>query len=388
MAELNDVLGAMLRDIAQARVAADLFSRNVSLDYQKDEVLSGFPVPRVEVTQASIDLRFAVNQVEQRPVDPRRIMLAHAGPFAALLARQLYGDLIESDPRAEELQALISDKGLALESELPVVLERSVVDNLPDLEAAISLRPDALVRKLQGAATDLVLADPDLKAVLTRGTRVADIRERLSVAAAGTVDGLTREAAKARTPEGELDLARVPVEEYARSLGERVYADMVLANPRRAELLEAVAEAGVDLEKEVPAAARRVLGEDPDALRVALEGEPDELVERLESELTRSLLAAAPVKAALTRRTRITDIRTRVATAMSAAVTRFAKQVAAAIEAAKKDPVSVDVAVTTSELTEVPEGVISSISVTSEIRNYEWVTVGEDGAPVRRLQPE
>jgi len=388
VAELNDVLGAILRDVAQARVTSDLFSRSVSLDYREDEILSGFPVPRVEVMQATIDLKFAVNDVERREVDPRAIMRARLGTFAADLARQVYSDLIATNPRGEELEDVIRTKGLTIEARLPVAIERTVVANLGDLEAAIDLKPEALARKLQGEVAELILKDDDLKEVLTRGTRVADIRERTSVAAATSIDALRREAARLRTAEGEIDLDRVPVTEYAARLGDRLYAEFVLANPRRVELLKVAAEQGVRLEQELPQMAENVLREDREALRTALEAEPDALVERLESELFRTVLRADPIKAVLTRRTRITDIRTRIATLVSTAIASFAKEVAAAIEAAQRGAVGVDVAVTTDELSDVHETAVSTLTVVSEVRNYEWVDVGGEGPAARRLQAQ
>ena len=65
MAELKAVLGAILVDIAKARVASDICTRDVSLEYAKDPILSEFPVPRVEIKEASIELKFAINEVKK-----------------------------------------------------------------------------------------------------------------------------------------------------------------------------------------------------------------------------------------------------------------------------------------------------------------------------------
>lgn len=387
MAELNDVLGAILRDVAQARVTSDLFSKNVSVDYQQDEILSGFPVPRVEVVQASVDLKFAVSNVERKDVDPQTIIRTRLTPFAAQLGRQLYGDLIETDPRRDELVELLREKGLALETQIPLIVEQTIIDNIDDLEAAMAGKPETLVRKLQGEVTGLVLADDDVKDLLTRGTLVSDIRERASVASATLVDSLAREAERRREPEGEIDVGRLPLAEYAARLSERVYSDLMLASPRRAELERVAAEQGVQLDRELRQAAERVLAEDPEALKVALEGEPEGIVERLETELAATVLDVEPVRRVLTRRTRVTDIRTRVATGIAGTLASFARDLRAAIDTAKREALAVDVAVTTDELAAVPEGMVSHISVVSQIRNYEWVPTGEEGAPAR-LQPE
>ncbi len=389
MAELNDVLGAILRDVAQARVISDLYSRNVSLEYQQDDVLSAFPVPRVEITEASIDLKFAVNKVEQKEADPPAIIGAHVGPYAVRLGRELYAELIETNPRGDRIEAVLSQKGLDFQAALPTLVERTIADNASDLQAALAGKPEALIRKLQAEVSGLVLGEDEVKELLTRGTRLTDVRERISVDAAAVVGALTRELAPTRGEEGEIDVGAIPrttLTAAAGRLGARVYEDVVLANPRREELLTVAAERNLALDKGLREAAERVILENPEALKVALEGQPDELVEKLEAELTTSLLDAEDIKTAFTRRTRVTDIRTRVATTVASSLADFTKSLGAALVAADRQGLSIDVAVTTEELDTVPETVVSHINVVSSIRNYEWVSA-EGGAP-ERLQPE
>lgn len=61
-AELREVVGAILRDLAHARAMGDAFSRELSAEYEKDPLLRLFPVPRSEVRQATITLKFAVEE--------------------------------------------------------------------------------------------------------------------------------------------------------------------------------------------------------------------------------------------------------------------------------------------------------------------------------------
>jgi hypothetical protein len=370
VAELNDVLGAILRDVAQARVISDLYSRNVSLEYRQDEVLSGFPVPRVEVTEASIDLKFAVNKIEQKESDPVKIIATHVGPYAGRLGRELYAELIESNPRGDRIEAVLNEKGLDFEVALRTIGERTILDNPSDLRAALAGKPEALIRKLQAEASGLVLGDDDVKELLTRGTRLTDVRERVSVDAAAVVGALAREILTAA----------------AGRLGARVYEDVVVANPRREEMLRIAAERNLALDTVLRETAERVILENPDALKVALEGQPDELVEMLEREVTNSLLETDEIKTAFTRRTRVTDIRTRVATTVASSLADFAKSLGAALDADERQGLAVDVAVTAQELGSVPETVVSQIRVISSIRNYEWVST--EGGARELLQPE
>jgi hypothetical protein len=96
MAELKDVLGAVLKDVAHARVISDRFSGEVSQEYEKDPLLGVFPVPRVEIKEASLDLKFAVCSVEQRPADPTAPEAARAGQSLVLDVCVTRKDLAET----------------------------------------------------------------------------------------------------------------------------------------------------------------------------------------------------------------------------------------------------------------------------------------------------
>src|SRR6266436_5440059 len=67
--ELYQLVGAALRDVAQARHMADLFSRQISYCYEKDPVLRRFPVPRVEVDEVEMTFQFLITKVA---IDPDR----------------------------------------------------------------------------------------------------------------------------------------------------------------------------------------------------------------------------------------------------------------------------------------------------------------------------
>jgi hypothetical protein len=64
MPQLNQVIGAVLRDIAQARFTSDLYSRQISFVYEQDSLLRRFPVPRAEIQQVEFDLKFAIKEVK------------------------------------------------------------------------------------------------------------------------------------------------------------------------------------------------------------------------------------------------------------------------------------------------------------------------------------
>jgi hypothetical protein len=69
MAELHHLVGAILRDLAQGRVTSDLYSREVSRYYEQDSLLRLFPIPRTEIKEVEIDLKFALAEIA---IDPDR----------------------------------------------------------------------------------------------------------------------------------------------------------------------------------------------------------------------------------------------------------------------------------------------------------------------------
>ncbi|KIH76031.1 hypothetical protein SAMN05660860_02650 [Geoalkalibacter ferrihydriticus] len=64
MAELHQILGALLRDIAQARFSSDIYSRNISRYYEQNSLLRRFPVPRAEIEEVEIELKFSLSGVD------------------------------------------------------------------------------------------------------------------------------------------------------------------------------------------------------------------------------------------------------------------------------------------------------------------------------------
>lgn len=63
MPELYQVVGSVLRDIANARFISDLYSRNLSRYYERDSLLRSFPVPRAEISEADIGIKFVFSNV-------------------------------------------------------------------------------------------------------------------------------------------------------------------------------------------------------------------------------------------------------------------------------------------------------------------------------------
>lgn len=257
MAELKEVLGAVLKDMAHSRVISDQFSSEISHEYEKDPILGVFPVPRTEIREASINLKFVVNAVEKRHVDSSALARDLSRRHCAQLVTALFQDVIDEHPQAEAIHRVMETKSLHLEQGLQSAAARAILADDSALEAVAKGDTRALAKRIAADVSSTLLEDPDLKRLFaSRGVRLGTIRSTIQEMANSTAS-------------------------------------------------------------------------------------------------------------------------------------RFGAELAAAAAAAEKLPMRIDVGVTRKELAELPEQLLSQISLVTVIRNYEWVEVGEeDGEPVKRLQPE
>ncbi|MGY1582046.1 hypothetical protein [Streptomyces sp. MN13] len=199
MADLTDVLGAVLRDIARARVVSDLFSRDISKEYAADPILEAFPVPRADIRQASVGLAFAVAAVNPRTARLDDVIEAHARTHGAAFVQGLLEDLVE---RA----GLDRD---ALRTELVQAVDDAVRGDPKTLEKALDGSPELLAQRLTKAATEVLLTDAERLRALTRERSLADVREVIAAAAAGCAAGFGAAAAlvSARRAAGAVDVS-------------------------------------------------------------------------------------------------------------------------------------------------------------------------------------
>lgn len=197
MADLAEFLGIILRSVTQARVTSDLFARDVSRQYQKDPVLIDFPVPRLEVREASIRLRFAVNALERRDVPLAELARAVVQEEASALAGQIRREVIEASPEREAILQALASKEIDLVKALPAAIERAALEGSV-LEAALAGRPAALVRNLQAAVNALLLEDVALRRLITRRAGVQAVRERIRQRATETAERLVNQVQAVR----------------------------------------------------------------------------------------------------------------------------------------------------------------------------------------------
>lgn len=165
MAEVRSLLGAILRDIAEARVTSDLFSRDVGLEYVEDEILRDFPVPRVDMKEAAVRVRFAVESLEVREPDPDKTIKRLATERAEPLAKEIFRLVVDEHPKRDELVALIRRKQI----DLPGQVARALASTLSELElvrAALDEDPTALDKALREQLRATLTEDGDVKKLL------------------------------------------------------------------------------------------------------------------------------------------------------------------------------------------------------------------------------
>lgn len=271
MAQLHQVIGAILRDIAQARVTSDLYSRETSRYYEQDPLLRLFPIPRSEIQEIVMDLQFVISEVAE---DPERRQERDARINRIF---DLYGDLIAD----EIIERLKGPSEIAL---IPEWIAEWESFNTPEFRSELSEK-----------IIDFFESNPGVIIEEIDGGREMNVVE-------------------------DIDKARDKINEILDNL---VY--------KRAELI-AVDEANP------------------------------------ETEIIRR-------------------VKTYVSYGLGDQLEAMQQDIRISLEAGKEQKVEVDV--TTEKLQGIPETAISSIKITTSMRNYLWSQVEEkEGKPIRRLIPE
>lgn len=95
MPDLAQLVNALLRDVARARFASDLYARDVARYYEADGLLRRFPVPRPELAEVEFDLKFLVDGFQ---LEPTQHELAEATRATVLepYADRITGTIVEA----------------------------------------------------------------------------------------------------------------------------------------------------------------------------------------------------------------------------------------------------------------------------------------------------
>jgi hypothetical protein len=67
MSQLNQIIASLLSDVNEAKAKADEASRNLALTYASDDVLRFFPIPKIGIQNLEVELKYAIEGVEEKP---------------------------------------------------------------------------------------------------------------------------------------------------------------------------------------------------------------------------------------------------------------------------------------------------------------------------------
>lgn len=158
-ARLSDTLGSLLRDIAYSRVKSDMFSRDASLEYVKDPVLKLFPVPRVEIRNADVELSFAVVEAQQAEVNLSQVSLSVLLDNLPGFREKLLSSRVKPSRRAPEFATvgdLLKDKRPWIEAEVGNRLQEYFRANIESLTPQIIDAPEGFGKMLARAAIPML----------------------------------------------------------------------------------------------------------------------------------------------------------------------------------------------------------------------------------------
>jgi hypothetical protein len=68
MARLGSVLGAILAELARARLVSDELSKTLAAEYRGDPILASMSIPRLVLDEVALTLRFSVSDLVEAPV--------------------------------------------------------------------------------------------------------------------------------------------------------------------------------------------------------------------------------------------------------------------------------------------------------------------------------
>ncbi|MFN3996671.1 hypothetical protein [Algoriphagus sp.] len=69
MSQLNQIIASILSDINEAKSKADFASRDLAQAYASDEILKYFPVPKIGISNLEVEIKYAVESVEEKPIE-------------------------------------------------------------------------------------------------------------------------------------------------------------------------------------------------------------------------------------------------------------------------------------------------------------------------------
>ena len=212
MPNLSETLGALLKDIAGSRVKADLFSRDASLEYFKDPVLRLFPVPRVEIRSADLELTFAVSAARENEVDEKQVARlvieqSTAGLWLSLMS--VSAKPSRNAPTTEPLADVLQDKRREVEEEIESRFNLFLQTTAATLATQLTTAPQSVVKTI-GAQANRILraATKEKRLAITFTSQLQnEVNERVLAWAEQTNNSIRQAVERAKAEAFAVDLA-------------------------------------------------------------------------------------------------------------------------------------------------------------------------------------
>jgi hypothetical protein len=228
VARLDDVVGAILRDLTLAQDVASKHSRMLAVEYAGDPLLRHFPVPRTQLSDVEIELRFAPRQLTRVSGSDEGTLAAAKQAFdayAPLAATALLGVASDRFTRAKSMpgfpSSMLAEISQGLESsDFKDYVTKSIAADLYAARTKIVTPPDKLdldaARETTIAtAVRVVFEHPDLHGFLDANPSFA--KDSLAAVNDALKDPLNRlsesfSSADLHATQYELDVALDPTE--------------------------------------------------------------------------------------------------------------------------------------------------------------------------------
>lgn len=163
MSQLNQIIASLLSDINEAKSKADESSRNLARTYASDDVLKFFPVPKIGIQNLEVELKYAIESVEEKPFQSsqsKERLAAYVKNFSDDLAKELRIELNK--------EAIANELYKSLGSYPDINWEKNVAKMISgELETATSSLVD-FARSIQKVQQTIQKAIPELVPIVVK----------------------------------------------------------------------------------------------------------------------------------------------------------------------------------------------------------------------------
>ncbi|NET76247.1 beta/gamma crystallin-related protein [Okeania sp. SIO1F9] len=112
MAKLKHIIGEILSDISQARVISDNYSRDLRPLYKEDPFLKLLSVPRTDIKEATIDLKFAILCNQNDPIPTSKVAIYQHENYEGACQELSEGSYDTASLENDQLSSLKVPKGI------------------------------------------------------------------------------------------------------------------------------------------------------------------------------------------------------------------------------------------------------------------------------------